>query len=111
LTLAKIMTQKHMAMMFSVEQFNDMRRYDYDSNVFLNWEIPAEYYINETAKEYIPEGKHLRRWRQCSHEYNYNSTQLIAIGPKVPGAKVDSKNWNMEDDTWTILVWWDSDQE
>lgn len=111
LTLAKIMTQKHMAMMFSVEQYNDMRRYDWDSNVFLNWEIPAEYYINETAKKYIPLGKDLRRWRQCSHEYNYNSTQLIAIGSKVPGAKVDSENWNMEDDAWTILVWWDSDQE
>ncbi len=111
LTLAKIMTQKHMAMMFSVEQYNDMRRYDYDSNVFLNWEIPAEYYINSTAQKYIPLGKQLRRWRQCSHEYNYNSAQLIAIGAKVPGAKTDSDNWNMEDDAWTINVWWDSDQE
>jgi len=111
LTLAKIMTQKHMAMMFSVEQWNDMRRYDYDENVFLNWHIPAEYYKNSTAQTQIPVGKHLRRWAQCSHENNYNSDNLIAIGAEVPGADMSAPNWNAAANVWSINVWWDSAQE
>lgn len=111
LTLAKIMTQRHIAMMFSVEQYNDMRRYDWSSDVFMNWEIPAEYAINTTAQKYIPLGKHLRRWRQCSHEYQYNADKLQAIGSQVPGANMEAGNWNMADDAWTINVWWDSDQK
>ena len=114
ITLAKIMTQKHMAMMFSMEQYNDMRRYDYDSNVFLNWEIPAEYYINTGSQTNIPLGKHIRRWRQCSHEFNYNETQLQAIGSQVPGAVLDDPKydlWQEHPEIWTVNVWWDSDQQ
>ena len=111
LTLAKIMTQKRIAMMFTVEQYNDMRRYDWDSNVFKNWGIPFEYYQNSTAQKFIPLGKHLRRWRQCSLEYKYNADKLHEIGYKVPGADMTKENWNMADDAWTIPVWWDSDQE
>lgn len=111
ITLAKIMTQKHMAMMFSVEQYNDMRRYDYNSDVFLNWEIPAEYKINNDAQKLIPLGKHIRRWRQCSHEFNYNETNLHAIGSEVPGANMSLELWQEADDIWTVNVWWDSDQQ
>ena len=111
LTLAKIMTQKHIAMMFTVEQYNDMRRYDWASDVFNNWGIPFEYYQNATAQKYIPLGKDLRRWRQCSHEYQYNADKLHEIGHQVPGADMSAENWNMKDDAWTIPVWWDSDQE
>jgi hypothetical protein len=112
LTLGKIMTQKHMAMMFSVEQWNDMRRYDYDENIFLNWHIPAEYYINTTAQSQIPLGKQLRRWIQCSHETNYNSTNLNAIGSEVPGADTSlAAGWQSASDIWTVNIWWDSTQE
>ena len=64
----------------------------------------------------IPDGKQYRRWRQCSHEYNYNSKNLQAIGAQVPGARMTDGEgnevmWNRQDDAWTIPVWWDSNQE
>lgn len=116
LTLGKIMTQKQIAMFYSGELWNDMRRYDYDSNIFLNWEIPAEYYINAASLRAIPQGKKWRRWAQCSHEQTYNVTQLQAIGDQVPGAVTkdsegNSVTWFKADDVWSIPVWWDSDQE
>lgn len=114
ITLGKIMTQKHMAMMFSVEQWNDMRRYDYAEDVFLNWHIPAEYAINTTAQRMIPMGKTLRRWAQCSHETNYNADNLNAIGAEVAGANTSDPNTNWYDpegSVWSINVWWDSDQQ
>lgn len=111
LTLAKIMTQKHMAMMFSMEQYNDMRRYDYAENVFMNWHIPAGHFTNATSMLQIPQGKFLRRWMQCSHETNYNVDNLIEIGDKVPGADNSDRRWYSKNDIWSIPVWWDSDQE
>ena len=116
LTLGHILTQKRLALMFSSEIWNDMRRYDFDQNMFFGWSIPAYHYKVAAAMLAIPEGKQYRRWRQCSHEYNYNSKNLQAIGAQVPGARMtDSEGkevmWNRQDDAWTIPVWWDSDQE
>ena len=116
LTLGHILTQKRLALMFSYEIWNDMRRYDFDSNLFFGWSIPAYHYKVAAAMLAIPEGKQYRRWRQCSHEYNYNSKNLQAIGAQVPGARMtDSEGkevmWNRQDDAWIIPVWWDSDQE
>jgi len=110
LTLGHILTQKRIAMMFSTEIWNDMRRYDFDSKLFFGWSIPAYHYKVANALKAIPEGKQYRRWRQCSHEYNYNSANLQAIGYEVPGANM-SVQWNLADDAWTIPVWWDSDQQ
>jgi len=110
ITLGHIMTQKRLAMMFSIEIWNDMRRYDFDPNIFFGWSIPAYHYQVSAAMKAIPEGKQYRRWRQCSHEYNYNSANLQAIGAEVPGANMNV-NWNLADDAWTIPVWWDSTQE
>ena len=116
LTMGHILTQKRIALMFSYEIWNDMRRYDFDPNIFFGWSIPAYHYKVAAAMLAIPEGKQYRRWRQCSHEYNYNSKNLQAIGAQVPGARMtDSEGkevmWNRQDDAWTIPVWWDSDQE
>ena len=116
ITLGKILTQKRLALMFSMEIWNDMRRYDFNPEYFLNWNIPAAYYASANAQKAIPLGKQFRRWRQCSHEYNYNSDNLQAIGAQVPGAQMvgsdgQAQMWNRADDAWTILVWWDSDQE
>jgi hypothetical protein len=116
LTLGHILTQKRLALMFSYEIWNDMRRYDFDKNLFFGWSIPAYHYKVAAAMLAIPDGKQYRRWRQCSHEYNYNSKNLQAIGSQVPGARMtDSEGnevmWNRQDDAWTIPVWWDSDQE
>ena len=111
LTLGKILTQKRLALHYSVEIWNDMRRYDFDKNLFLGWDIPAYHYVSAAAMRAIPEGKYYRRWRQCSHEYNYNKNNLIAIGEEVPGANTTLANWNRADDAWTIPVWWDSNQQ
>ena len=116
LTLGHIMTQKRIALMFSYEIWNDMRRYDFDPNIFFGWSIPAYHYKVAAAMLAIPDGKQYRRWRQCSHEYNYNSKNLQAIGSQVPGARMTDGEgkeamWNLQDDAWTIPVWWDSDQE
>ena len=110
LTLGKIMTQKRLAMHISVEIWNDMRRYDFDPQIFHNWGIPALHDINTNALKAIPAGKQLRRWRQCSHEFNYNSANVQAIGNEVPGANMSADQWNTQDDGWTINVWWDSNQ-
>jgi hypothetical protein len=111
LTLGKILTQKRIALHFSVEIWNDMRRYDFDEELFHNWGVPAYHAVNATALKGIPEGKQFRRWRQCSHELNYNASNLHAIGAEVPGANMGLLQWNSADDVWTIPVWWDSDQQ
>ena len=116
LTLGHILTQKRIALMFSYEIWNDMRRYDFDPNIFFGWSIPAFHYQVAAAMQAIPEGKQYRRWRLGVGEYLYNGENLQAIGYHVPGARMtDSEgnevNWNMQDDAWTIPVWWDSDQD
>lgn len=110
LTLGKIMTQKKLAMQFSLQVWNDMRRYDYNPQIFQNWHIPYMYTVSAASQKAIPLGKDWRRWRQCSHELNYNSVNLAAIGSEVPGANTSLENWNNADDVWTIPVWWDSTQ-
>lgn len=116
ITLGHIMTQKRIAMHHSMENFNDMRRYDYDSKIFFNWVRPARQQYVAAAMSAIPAGKTFRRWQQCSHELNYNAKELQAIGSQVPGAvMVDGDGnevaWNKQLDVWTIPVWWDSTQE
>ena len=111
LTLGKILTQKRLALQFSVEIWNDMRRYDFDENIFLNWKQPIYHDYDAKALEAIPAGKQLRRWQHCSHEYNYNKVNLQAIGAEVPGAKMNLDMWNTALDVWTIPVWWDSTQD
>lgn len=111
LTLGKILTQKRIAMLYSVELWNDMRRYDYDPNLFIGWDIPIKHSFEANALKAVPQGKTLRRWQQCSHERNYNSSNLAAIGAEVPGADTSLDQWNSADDVWTINVWWDSPQE
>lgn len=111
LTLGKILTQKRLALMFSMEIWNDMRRYDFDENLFLNWKQPIYHDFDATALKEIPAGKQFRRWQQCSHEYNYNKVNLQAIGNEVPGADMSLEMWNTALDVWTINVWWDSNQD
>ena len=111
LTLGKIMTQKKLALVFSLQIWNDMRRYDYDPEIFFNWQVANAYAITAATNKVIPQGKQWRRWKQCSHELNYNSTNLQAIGAEVPGADMTLPLWNNAQDVWTIPVWWDSTQE
>lgn len=111
ITLGKILTQKRIALHFSVEIWNDMRRYDFNPEYFLGWGRPSYQTMVAKATQAVPAGKQLRRWMQCSHELNYNSKNLKAIGEQVPGANTSAEQWNSELDVWTINVWWDSDQQ
>lgn len=111
LTLGMILTQKRIALHFHIEIWNDMRRYDFDPNLFHGWGIPARHDVDASALKGIPNGKQFRRWRQCSHEFNYNAENLKAIGNEVPGADMSLEQWNQAEDAWTINVWWDSDQQ
>lgn len=116
LTLGRILTQKRIALMFSVEIWNDMRRYDFNKDCFLGWSVAAYHDVSAAATTAIPSGKQFRRWRQCSHELDYNTDNLQAIGVDVPGADMsfvkDGKAcWNLKPDVWTLNVWWDSDQQ
>ncbi|MDD7454906.1 MAG: SusD/RagB family nutrient-binding outer membrane lipoprotein [Bacteroidales bacterium] len=116
LTLGRILTQKRLSLMFSVEIWNDMRRYDFDKSIFLGWNVPAQHYLSAAAQRAIPDGKQFRRWQQCSHERNYNGDNLQAIGHEVPGAlelqaAEGVETWQETQAVWTIPVWWDSDQE
>ena len=93
-----------------------MRRYDFNRSLVLGWNIAAYHDVNAAASQAIPAGQYFRRWRQCSHELNYNTDNLQAIGAEVPGADMsfvkEGKNcWNLKPDVWTINVWWDSDQQ
>lgn len=115
ITMGKIMTQKLMTMLWSTEEWNDMRRHDYDPNVFMNYGKPYYYGVTGSYKTYCPEGKSPRRLPQASYETTYNVTNLEAIGSQVEGA--DQLNvpeggaWYGAYDYRTLPVWWDSTAE
>ena len=96
ITLAKIMTQKFISLSFQQQNWNDMRRMDYDSDVYPGWEIPYEYFQNSTAQTKIPLGKDFRRMMMPSLEKDYNSENLAASHPNA-----------LSDDIWSFPVWWD----
>lgn len=117
ISLAKIMTQKMLAMQYSLEQWVDMRRYDYNPKVFMNWGVPAEYFVNSGSQNNIPGvskdgGQGPRRWVVSTHESNYNRANLNAVGKGLvrDGAKWSeaSPEWWNELDMWIIPVWWDT---
>lgn len=99
ITLAKIMTQKKIAVMFTMEEWNDMRRYNFDESIFLNWHRPAEYGVSGTAQSRIPAGKYPARVMPPRDERNYNVANLNALG---------GDNWWSVDDIWSLPVWWDT---
>jgi hypothetical protein len=96
ITLAKIMTQKFIALSFTQQNWNDMRRYDFSSSVYPGWAVPYEYTVTAAAQQKIPQGKQFRRVRQVSHEINYNADNLKASHPNA-----------LNDDIWSFPVWWD----
>ena len=96
ISMAKIMTQKYIAMSFSQQNWNDMRRHDYSVNSYQDWKIPFDYTVNAIAQTKIPLGKQFRRVRQVSHEINYNAQNVTASHPNA-----------LSDDVWSYPVWWD----
>lgn len=103
LTMAEIMRQKMIAMGFDMENWTDMRRFDFSVNgtygvVYPGFDRPEEF----SATSIFPGGSPsdptywFRRFQQSSHESNYNSKQLAASNKKA-----------MANDIWSLPVWWD----
>ena len=109
ITLAKIMTQKQILYLLTLDSWNDMRRYDYDPAVFMNFAKPYNYLNTAGWQDYLPlDSDGPRRWRQASYETDYNSANLLAIGEKVPGAKdLPGDVWYSSKQLSTLHVWWD----
>ena len=115
LTLAKIMTQKQFVVFLTTEQWNDMRRMDYDPTLYMGWNKPFMYQNTASYWTYCPQGKFPRRWNQASYEKDYNAANLEAIADLIPGARDlpvgANGKWYLSDQICTLPVWWDSTQE
>lgn len=105
LTMAKIMQQKQIAMSMTMQNWTDMRRFDYSTPgpfgvVYPDFGRPFEVTATGLQCYASTDPNHPRYWprrmQQCSHERNYNATNWL--------------NSNPEADKRTILsypVWWD----
>ncbi len=111
ISMKKIMCQKFIAMNFTLQNWVDMRRFNYSAGnigsfgvVYEGFDRPyiTKYNTNlaacfpgatKTANNYW-----FRRFMQCSHEIRYNKTQLLAIQPKA-----------QDPDIWSTPVFWDVD--
>jgi hypothetical protein len=97
LTLGKIMTQKFIALSFSLQNWNDMRRMDYSPDIYYNWAEPYERTSGTNEKRFIPDGKKYRRLCQSpTLEQAYNNANVAASHPHA-----------LLDDIYSYPVWWD----
>lgn len=109
LTMAKIMQQKQIAMSFTVQNWNDMRRFNYSvphpefGVVYPDFGRPYEF--DAAAAECYPTDNpnDVRYWprriQQCSHEINYNSENWLASNPEANQRTIIS-----------YPVWWDTEE-
>lgn len=106
LTMRDIMLQKYIAMGFNIENWNDMRRFNFSAGDVEDFGVVYPGYdrgphfagqaklvgTSKTDPQYW-----IRRWRlPATTELNYNATN----------AKAANKHAT-EDDIWSIPVWWD----
>ena len=105
LTMADIMQQKLLAMGFSMQNWNDMRRFNYGAGnigsfgvVYRDYKRPYEFTATNKMTGASPNDLTywMRRFNQSAHESNYNNEQLMASNPLA-----------MEDGIWSDPVWWD----
>jgi hypothetical protein len=96
LTLGKIMQQKFIALSFSNQNWNDMRRMDFSPTVYRGWAEPYEHSSAFVDLKWIPAGKQYRRFNYVSHEFNYNNANLEA-----------SHSHALLEDILSFPVWWD----
>ncbi|WP_313184796.1 SusD/RagB family nutrient-binding outer membrane lipoprotein [Sphingobacterium siyangense] len=107
LTMAKIMQQKQIAMSYTVQNWNDMRRFNYSAPdpqfgvVYPDFGRPFEF--DAAAQECYPSSdpNNVRYWprriQQCSHERNYNANNWMASNPEAASRTILS-----------YPVWWDT---
>jgi hypothetical protein len=106
LTMSDIMLQKYVAMGVSLENYNDMRRFDFSAGDIGTFGIVYPGYDRGPlfAGEALYTGGSKqdprywqRRWQlPTTLELNYNSANALAINPHAT-----------EPDVWSIPVWWD----
>jgi len=105
LTMADIMQQKLLAMGFSMQNWNDMRRFNYSAGnigsfgvVYRDYKRPYEFTATNVMTGTSPTDitYWMRRFNQSAHESNYNNEQLMASNPLA-----------MQDAIWSDPVWWD----
>lgn len=110
ISMSKIMMQKFIAMSFTVQNWNDMRRFNYSAGnignfgvVYIDFDRPNVFKNTATSQQYFPgtsktdDTYWFRRFRHCSHEINYNRAQLEASNSKA-----------FAPDIWSVPVWWDT---
>lgn len=109
LTMAKIMQQKQIAMSMTMQNWNDMRRFNYSAThpqfgvVYPDFGRPYEF--NSAAAECYPsqDPQNVRYWprriQQCAHERNYNSENWLASNPEASARTILSQP-----------VWWDIEE-
>lgn len=109
LTMAKIMQQKQIAMSFTVQNWNDMRRFNFSAPhpqfgvVYPDFDRPFEF--DAASAECYPSNdpNNVRYWprriQQCSHERNYNSENWLASNPEANERTILS-----------YPVWWDTEE-
>jgi len=109
LTMAKIMQQKFIACSYSIQNWNDMRRFNYSAGnikdfgvVYPDFKRPFEF-DSESATHFTEntdpnnERYWIRRLQQCSIEVNYNSENLQKSNAEATLPTVNS-----------LPVWWDT---
>lgn len=106
ITLEMIMTQKFIAMLYTQENWNDMRRMDYQN--YQGWAKPYELSVNGVAQGRLGDKQEWRRIMQCSHELNYNSSNLEEVFQRL-GYGVSPTNSNGT--VWAVPVWWDKAEQ
>lgn len=108
LTMADIMTQKFIAMSFTLQNWNDVRRFDYSTNgtfgvAYPGLERPMEFVQTASSHVYFPGTAKadprywFRRIKQCSLERTYNSANTVALQPLAEEPYI-----------WAVPVWWDT---
>jgi hypothetical protein len=106
LTMSDIMLQKYIAMGCSIENYNDMRRFDYSAGDVGNFGVVYPGYQRGplfTGQAQLTGGSPtdprywMRRWHlPPTYEINYNSVNTLALNPHANDPNI-----------WSMPVWWD----
>ncbi|HEU5051591.1 MAG TPA: SusD/RagB family nutrient-binding outer membrane lipoprotein [Hanamia sp.] len=107
LTMSDIMLQKYIAMGCSIENFNDMRRFDFSAGDIGNFGVVYPGYQRGplfTGQAQLTGGSPndprywMRRWMlPPTYEINYNSIHTLALNPHAADPNI-----------WSMPVWWDT---
>lgn len=107
LTMADIMKQKVIAMGINMQNWNDMRRFNYSAGnigslgvVYPDYKRPYEFTATNIMTGANPTDLTywFRRFNHSAHESNYNNEQLMKSNPLA-----------MKDAIWSDPVWWDKE--